>query len=89
MKQMLQTCLEFIAIYLTHFKVSMSGRSVEAGAATGVLDLEELCGPGEEEAHHPHVTSETGQVEGGVAGGRARRLDINVGLVENCSYDIL
>ena len=59
----------------------MCGRSVEAGTATGVLDLEELCGPGEKEAHHPHVASEAGQVEGSVAGRGARRLDIHIGLV--------
>ena len=78
-----------ILSYLTHFKVSMCGRGVEAGAAGGVLDLEELRGPGEEEAHHPHVPGEAGQVQGRVARGGARALDINIGLVENRSDNIL
>ena len=78
-----------MAMYLAHFKVSMGSCSVEAGTASVVLDLEEVCGPGEEEAHHPHVASEARQVEGSVTRGGARRLDIHCRLVKNSSYDIL
>ena len=67
----------------------MCGRSVEAGAATGVLDLEELCGPGEKEAHHPHVAGEAGQVQGRVAAWVAPRRHVHLGLVQHRPHHVL
>ena len=40
------------------------------------LHLEELCGSGEEEADHPHVAGEAGQVQGNVPARLARSVHL-------------
>ena len=51
-------------------------RHVETRPARVVGDLEELGGPGEEEAHHAHVARDAGQVQGDVAAGLAGSVNL-------------
>ena len=49
---------------------------METRSARVVRDLEELGGPGEEEAHHAHVSRDAGQVQGYVAAGLAGSVNL-------------
>ena len=42
-----------------------------------VRDFEELCGPGEEEADHPHMAGDAGKVERDVATGLTGRVNLH------------
>ena len=62
--------------YLDHVVVSRCCCHVETRSARVVGDLEELGGPGEEEAHHAHVSRDAGQVQGDVAAGLAGSVNL-------------
>ena len=53
--------------HLTHLEVTMSCSDVEAGAALPVLHLQQLCGSAQQETNHSNMTSQTCQVQRGVA----------------------
>ena len=52
---------------LHHVVVARGCGHVKTGLAGVVGHLEQLGGAGEEEAHHPHVAGDAGEVEGDVA----------------------
>ena len=55
--------------YLNHVIVPWCCSHVQTGPASIVSNLEQLCGPGEQQPHHPHMASDAGQVQGYVATG--------------------